>query len=99
MLTAKELYPKKFIQKDKYTFTIEWSNGKISDFRLSELQQKCPCASCRDLETGKRRDNIQAADPNVTAKKILGVGRYALKIEFSSGCTHGIYTFNYLYEL
>jgi DUF971 family protein len=35
-------------------------------------------------------------DEQVQAIKIEGVGRYALRFQFSSGCSHGIYDFDLL---
>lgn len=87
---------KKIIQKDKATFTIEWSDGVILDYSLSDLQKRCPCAKCMDASTGKRMIDETSIDLNVQAKKIMNVGRYALRIEFTTGCSSGIYGFDML---
>ncbi|GAB4226096.1 MAG: hypothetical protein Tsb0021_01790 [Chlamydiales bacterium] len=85
-------------QKDNFTFCIEWSDGREQSFRLSELQKSCPCAACVDEDTGKRLADPKAVDPNLKALKIENVGRYALRVSFTSGCSYGIYTFRYLRE-
>lgn len=78
-------------QKDEYRFTIEWSDGKISDYRLSDLQRHCTCVRCGARERG--------SDERVQAVRIVSVGRYALRVEFTSGCSKGIYSFELLRRL
>lgn len=82
----------KVSQKDFYTLQVEWNDGKSSNLSLKELQKKCPCANCRE---GKSIDS----GSQVGAKTISKVGRYALRIEFSSGCSSGIYSHEMLRSL
>ena len=89
----------KIIQKDKHTFTVEWSDGLIVDFRLSDLQRLCPCAGCTDESTGKRLIDASAIADDLKASAIETVGRYALRINFNSGCSKGIYSFDFLRQL
>lgn len=86
-------------QKDNHTFTIHWSNGKIMDFRLSELQKNCPCANCIDESTGQRMIDEKAIKNDVRAIKIFSVGRYAIRIQYTSGCSTGIYSFDMLQNM
>lgn len=72
-------------------FMIEWSNDSRIHYSLSDLQKNCPCAGCKE---GK-----QPSDPAVRAYKIKSVGRYAIQIDFSSGCSKGIYDFDMLYNI
>lgn len=83
-------------QKDNHTFTINWSDGVKRDYRLNEVQKKCPCAQCVDENTGKRVVDENSIDPNVKAFLIQNVGRYAIRIKFTSGCSSGIYNFDLL---
>lgn len=78
-------------QTSDTTFMIEWSNGSQFHYILSELQKNCPCAACAE---GKKQN-----DPSVRAYKIRSVGRYAIQIDFSSGCSKGIYDFDMLYNI
>jgi DUF971 family protein len=80
-------------QKDRHRFTIEWTNGKISDYRLCDLQRQCTCARCRDEQTGKMKINPADIDEDVEAMRIVSVGNYALQIYFTKGCSKGIYPF------
>lgn len=92
----KAIFVNKINQKDNFTFTIEWSDGITQDYRLSELQKKCPCAGCVDETTGKRVCDPALVPDDLRAKRIMSVGRYALRIQFVSGCSHGIYSFDFL---
>lgn len=83
-------------QKNSYTFSIEWNDGEIQDFRLCDLQRECPCAHCTDEITGKRLLDLQTVADDVKAVTIRSVGRYGLRIHFTSGCSTGIYSFNQL---
>jgi ATP-binding protein involved in chromosome partitioning len=79
---------KKIAPKDAHAFWIEWNDGKRSEYRLSELQKHCPCAQCAETKP--------AVDPEVKATGIVSVGRYALRVEFTSGCASGIYSYDLL---
>lgn len=69
---------------------ITWEDGSISEFSPTFLQQNCPCAGCvpskRVLE-------------GVTFLGFEKIGRYGLRFDFSSGCSYGIYPFDFLKEL
>jgi DUF971 family protein len=86
-------------QKDNHSFMIEWSDGKVDVFQLRHLQKACPCAACYDPASGTRLVKEEALDPGVRATKIESVGRYALRIDFTSGCRKGIYSFATLREI
>lgn len=79
-------------KRDKDSFTITWSDGKTSGYRLSQLQQHCPCAKCVD-KAGRQ------INPDVEAKRIEQVGRYAIRVQYSSGCSAGIYSYEMLYAM
>jgi len=84
---------KEIKQKDNYSFSILWTDGKAVDYRLSDLQKLCPCANCVDESTGERKNNPDLVDEQVRAVKVQSVGRYAVRITFTSGCSLGIYSF------
>lgn len=86
----------KISQKDNYTFTIEWSDGIIGGYRLNILQKNCPCAKCNDEMTGQRRVSEEVLQEDVRALRISSVGRYALRIQFTSGCSAGIFSYELL---
>ena len=84
------------VQKDKHTFRIDWNDGLVQDFRLCDLQRMCPCANCTDEVTGKSKIDPQSISDDVKAIGIHSVGRYGLKIDYVSGCSSGIYSFEKL---
>ncbi|MEI8124160.1 MAG: DUF971 domain-containing protein [Parachlamydiaceae bacterium] len=86
-------------QKDNHVFTVDWSDNISKEYRLSSLQKNCPCAKCYDPTSGKQLTSGADLDVNVRAAQIKSVGRYALKIQFSSGCSRGIYSYAMLRSL
>lgn len=90
---------KKIDQKNNTTFVIEWSDGAVIDYRLGALQKRCPCAQCYDPASGKQLCHEEHLDPDVKAVRLTNVGRYALRIQFASGCSKGIYSFAMLRQL
>jgi len=86
-------------QKDTCTFTIEWGDGRTYDYKLADLQKNCPCMRCRDEKTGRILVASASVDPEVRAVRIYNLGRYALRVEFTKGCSRGVYTFSMLREL
>lgn len=90
---------KKISQKTNVIFVIEWSDGVIIDYRLGALQKRCPCAQCYDPVSGKQLCLDRQLDSDVRALRLMSVGRYALRIQFTSGCSKGIYSFAMLRQL
>lgn len=90
---------KKIWQKDNTTFVIDWSDGAVNDYRLGALQKRCPCAQCYDPVAGKQLCGEKQLDPHVRAVRLGNVGRYALRIQFNSGCSKGIYSYAMLRQL
>lgn len=86
-------------QKDNFTFSIEWSNGKVQNFRLADLQRCCPCANCTNGANGQQITDPSIVSNDVRAIAIHSVGRYGLRIQFTSGCSSGIYSFEQLFEM
>lgn len=91
-MSSKSIFIRRIAQKDQYTFTIEWTDGKLSVYRLSDLQRHCPCAKCGDEKADRSSVDLE----EVQAVSIESVGRYALRIHFTQGCSKGIYSFSFL---
>jgi DUF971 family protein len=90
---------RKISQKDNHTFSIEWSDGITQVFRLADLQRNCCCAGCVDETTGERRVDPCSVKDDVRADKLVSIGRYALRVVFTSGCSSGIYSFDMLRKI
>ncbi len=56
-------------QKDRHHLEIVWSDGLVSQYRLSHLQKNCPCAACHETPP--------QVDVDVSAVQVTMVGRYA----------------------
>jgi DUF971 family protein len=74
---------------DHHYFEVEWLK-KRSLHRFSDLQERCPCVICAEKD--------RPSDPNVSAINIQIVGNYAVKFQFTSGCSRGIYTWQNFHE-
>jgi DUF971 family protein len=97
--THAPLFIRQIEQVDNTSFVITWSDGLQARYKLNELQKRCPCAACIDEITGKRIIDEKNVKPDVRATRITSVGRYALRIQFTSGCSTGIYEFDLLHRL
>ena len=83
-------------QEDNHTFRILWNDQLLQRFTLKELQEHCPCAGC----AAKKEQGPAASIPDdVKAVRIASVGRYAIKVSFSKGCSSGIYDFDLLRKI
>ena len=61
-------------------------------FTLADLQKECPCKACQD-------EAIEPLLKDVEATKIAFVGNYAIRLDYTSGCSKGIYAFSLLKQL
>ncbi|TGK00757.1 DUF971 domain-containing protein [Leptospira semungkisensis] len=83
------------ISFDEETLKIEWKDGVISEFALSELRRRCPCVVCRGGHGGK----VGATTGNIKDAKLLSfskVGRYAVNLVWGDYHNTGIYSFDSL---
>lgn len=78
-------------QMDKSHFEIVWTDDCAHIYPLTALQSQCPCSLCLE----KQPEVLE----NVSAEKVVSVGSYALRVEFTSGCSRGIYTYPFLRSL
>jgi DUF971 family protein len=80
---------------------IDWQDGHISFYPLTDLRRACPCAGCKGESLFKpllpRRPPKVAED--IRALKVEPVGRYAIRIYWSDGHNTGFYRYEYLRRL
>ncbi len=98
-------YPTDIQRTDDRRLMITWSDGMRRAATFREIQESCPCATCRE----KRKQPASPASPLMVIspeetqplqlQSMKPVGSYAYHIEFNYGCTSGIYTFELLREL
>lgn len=86
-MKRESIFVRRIFPVDEGSFGIEWTDGKMSQIPLQNLQKICTCAKCSEKGT---QDLLQS---KVGAKRVYSIGRYALAVEFNSGCSKGIYPF------
>ena len=85
---------------------IEWSDGQRRSYTYREIQENCPCATCRE-KRAKPPEPSRGLLPVLAPEEaqplelvsMQPVGNYAYQIHFNHGCESGIYTFELLREL
>ena len=100
------VYPTELKLVGTAELSITWSDGRRRLYRLSELREKCPCATCREKHRGEAEKpknllptlSLAEAQPlKIAAMKPMG--NYAYNIAFSDGHDTGIFTFEHLLSL
>ena len=81
------------------SLSIVWSDGEESLYQVYDLRLACPCAGCVDEITGAKLLDPDRISKDVKPVKILGVGNYAIQIQWSDGHDTGIYSFERLRKL
>ena len=82
---------------------IAWADGSESYILLSELRQRCPCASC----SGEKDifGNQYGGEPKVLANgsilltTFVRVGGYGIQPRWGDGHSSGIFSFDYLWQI
>ncbi len=78
---------------------IAWSDGVAGRFTAYDLRVNCPCAACRDEDSGKRVLDVQKVPLDVKINRHDKVGRYALVFVLSVHHVTGIYRYDLLREM
>jgi DUF971 family protein len=79
---------------------IDWKDGHRSEYGLTYLRDKCPCATCtgahgtppRQAETN---NPFQMFKPTLKMLSVEPVGNYAIRISWSDGHNSGIYSYEH----
>lgn len=92
------------VKKDR-GIEIQWSDGAVATYSLSQLRAACPCALCKEAreKSAQPKSRLTVLPGNYSkpmhiAKAQL-VGNYALQVEWSDNHDSGIYSFAYLRTL
>lgn len=75
----------KIINAGNCEIVIKWKDGKSLAIAAPFMQERCPCIECSSTKLNK--------SPDVKILSFVIKGRLGLKVEFSSGCSKGIYSF------
>lgn len=76
----------KIINAGNCEIVIKWKDGKSQALSAGFLQARCPCVECAGHDKSPLED--------VKVLSFMIKGRLGLKVQFSSGCQKGIYSFN-----
>ncbi len=82
--------------------SIEWKDGKRSEFALGELRRICPCATCRTEREAQGANPLRILKADPTGVRVVNarlVGHYAIQFEWSDGHNTGIFEFRLLRAL
>ncbi len=79
---------------------IDWKDGHHSEYGLTYLRDKCPCASCTGAHGTPPRqpesDNpFQMFKAALKMLSVEPVGNYAIRINWSDGHSSGIYSYDH----
>ena len=90
------MIPKKIkLASSNKNIQISYENNVFLIITSSILRANSPSA---ENKNNIFNPNVKLHE-NVLIKKVVKVGNYAVKIEFSDGHNTGIYTWDYLYEI
>jgi ATP-binding protein involved in chromosome partitioning len=78
------------------TLRIRWGDGHESVYPVRNIRLSCRCAHCIEETTGVPLLDPDSVPADVRPVHIAGVGRYAIRIEWSDGHDTGIYPFDNL---
>jgi DUF971 family protein len=92
--------------RSRAVLTIEWFSEESCDLSFADLRAACPCAECRGTHGATKEKSVAngleltlRSDQATQLESIKPVGNYAIQISWKDGHTHGIYSWDYLYDL
>ena len=82
---------------------IDWKDSHHSEYGLTYLRDKCPCATCTGAHgtpprqpEAENQNPFQMYKPRLTMLAVEPVGNYAVRINWSDGHNTGIYSYEHL---
>ncbi len=98
------IYPTALQLTSDNRLLIGWSDGQKRSYRIRELRDACPCATCREKRSQPADPlalpvlkNVQTQPLTISAMEPMG--NYAYSIHFSDGHDTGIFAFDLLRQL
>jgi DUF971 family protein len=98
-------YPTKLERPSDDLLRIAWSDGLTREYKVRELRNACPCATCREKRSAPPPPpNVLPVIPPgaggpISITGMRPTGNYAYNIQFSDGHNSGLYTLELLQEL
>ena len=78
---------------------VRWHDGREDHLGFEFLRNHCPCATCVDEWSGKRRSLTLLLPTNFAPSKLVPVGNYGVQIHWNDGHETGIYSHHLLRRL
>jgi DUF971 family protein len=78
---------------------IAWPGAPEVTIPALRLRDACPCAECIEEGTGRKVLDPATIPADIRPLAVEPVGNYAIRIQWSDGHGHGIYTWQTLREL
>jgi ATP-binding protein involved in chromosome partitioning len=88
-----------FLRRDPRTLSILWEDGQRHDFDVRDLRLACHCALCIEEMTGRKLLDPKTIRSDVSPQKIVSIGNYAIRLDWSDGHNSGLYSFKDLRAL
>lgn len=78
---------------------VRWSDGREDRLGFEYLRNHCPCATCVDEWSGKRKSLTLLLPSDFAPRRLVPVGNYGVQIFWSDGHDTGIYSHQLLRRL
>ncbi len=88
-----------FLRRDPRTLSILWEDGHRDDLDVRDVRVACHCALCVEEMSGRNLLDLRTVPSDVSPKKIVSIGNYAIRFDWSDGHNSGIYRFKDLRAL
>src|SRR5579872_3615786 len=109
MMEAASVDPEHIAISKSKGIKIDWKDGHHSEYTVTYLRDKCPCAGCTGAHGTPPRpaggDGAVSENPFQMYKPVLkmleveAVGNYAIRINWSDGHNAGIYSFEHFRKI
>jgi len=86
-------------RRDPRTLSMLWEDGHRDDFDVRDLRLACHCALCIDEMSGRKLLDPKTVRADVSPRKIVSVGNYAIGFDWNDGHNSGIHSFKDLRAL
>lgn len=78
---------------------VRWADGGTDRLDFETLRNNCPCATCVDEWSGKRRSLTLLLPSNFGPRRLVPVGNYGVQIHWNDGHQTGIFSHQLLRRL
>ena len=87
------------VQVEGDAVVVRWSDGGEDRLGFEYLRNHCPCATCVDEWSGKRRSLTLLLPTSFAPRKLVPVGNYGIQVHWNDGHETGIYSHHLLRRL